>query len=372
MDFAKGVLMSKIRFYIIALLTALVMAFTGCAGDAVQQEEPAADITVSEPVSEPEITSSVSERQTSAATSADSSAAETTTAAATTAVTTTVTTAAAETSATETVPETVTAVPATEATAAATTTAPAQTTHSGPKTYSPDLNPADILTAAYTPESVTLSKYYQDDTVLFINEDYVNGLIEQFNGMKFTKVSDKQLEKEQKAFKKWQRNNPDYTAVAEAITFFDRLGNEYLRFESDLYACINSGESAEPFVRMKFGGSVYEYYTGKVDAKPIQTYGLNQILIKKGLMSVEICQTVALLLLIDDTTYFVDETPEYRLYAPYEEFVGIDGETYLPEDFGSDVRLCDLTFTYLNGDYYVVTMNAATCEIYAAKVVKNS
>lgn len=368
MDFAKGVLMSKIRLYTIALLMAMVMAFTGCTGDAVQQEEPAADITVSEPISEPEVTSSTSERQTSATTSAASAAATATTA---TTATTTTTTTAAETSAPETIPEIVTTVPATEAATAATTTTPAQTTQSGPKTYSPNLNPADILTAAYTPETVTLSRYYQDDTVLFINEDYVNGLIEQFNGMKFTKVSDKQLEKEQKAFKKWQQKNPDYTAAAEAITFYDRSGHEYLRIESDLYACINSGESAEPFVRMKIGGEVYEYYTGKVDAKAIQTYGLNQILIKKGLMSVEICQTVAILLLIDDTTYFVDETPEYRLYAPYEEFVGIDGETYLPEDFGEDVRLCDLTFTYLNGDYYVVTMNAATCEIYAARVVKN-
>lgn len=368
--------MAKIRLYILALITAMALLFTACTGSGEQQTEPVPTASATETSviteAEPPITEPAKTTATAVTTTPKTTASTVTT---TTAVTTTpVTTTAPVTETTTaiavtTTPEAVTAPP-TEVTTAATTT-PAETTRSGPETFTPKLDPAKILTVSYTPETVSLSKYYHDDSALFINEEYVNSLIEQFNNMKFTKVSDSQLEKEKKAFKNWQKKHLGYTAVAESITFFDRSGQPFLRIESDLYAVIADGREAEPFVRMVIGNDVYEYYTGKVDAKAIRNQGLNQILINNGLFSIEICQTVALMY-IDDTTYFVDEIPEYKLYAPYETFIGIDGEAHSPDEFGDDVRLCDLTFTYLNGDYYVITMNAATCEVYAKRIVKNN
>ena len=368
--------MAKIRLYILALITAIALLFTACTDNTEQQTEPVpvdSQTETSVPTeTEPQITEPLQTTTTAVTTTPKTT---TTTVTTTTDVTTTtpVTTTAPVTETTTaiavtTTPEAVTAPP-TEG--AVTTTTPAETTKSGPETYTPKLDPAKILTVSYTPETVSLSKYYHDDSVLFINEEYVNSLIEQFNNMKFTKVSDSQLEKEKKALKSWQKKHLGYTAVAESVTFFDRSGQPFLRIESDLYAVLADGKEAEPFVRMVIGDEVYEYYTGKVDAKAIRTQGLNQILINNGLFSIEICQTVALMY-IDDTTYFVDEIPEYKLYAPYETFIGIDGEAHSPEEFGDDVRLCDLTFTYLNGDYYVITMNAATCEVYAKRIVKNN
>lgn len=369
--FAKGELMSKIRLYISALLMAVIILFTACTED--ETAETTGEVSEAVQVTETSATTKATSEtttQTTTATTTETTHVTTTeatsvsTSATTAEIITTPETTAAVTTQPVTIPETTTAKPVTTV-----PTTTAETTSAGPKTYSTNLNIKNVLTVLYTPEAVVPSKYYQDDTVLFINEEYIANLIDQFNNMKFVELSAEQLKKEKTAFEKWQKKNSNMTAVPESLTFFDRNGQVILKIESDLHLALTEKRDSEYFVRMTWGGKTYEYYTGKVKVKEIQTYALNQILIRNNLLSVEICQAVAIFM-VNDTTLFVDETPEYRLYAPYEEMTSIDGETLLPEDFGEDVRLCDCTFTYLNGDYYVVTMNAATGEVYAARVVK--
>lgn len=235
--------------------------------------------------------------------------------------------------------------------------------------FFPYLDSDKIVRAVYSPEVITPDEYYYYyDNVTIRQLSQLVELLSILSNIGYEEVSRERINTESVTFKAWEKENPDMTVLPESLTFYDNLGNELYRFESDTRAALVNGRDTRYFSRLFIGNKQYVLASGSIYRNGIVTIATNQTLLNNGFLTIEVLSEIARTQVSEYLHSFESIDPFCEIYSPNTLIITIEGEVLTPLSFDADERLCDCTFYYPDGNKMIVTLNAATGKVYQIKI----